>query len=176
MAHSVELLFDAEADAAIRRQWAALVEAGLPSQALHRSPTNRPHVTLTVAERIEPAVDPALREPAGQLPLDCIAGAPMVFGGRSLVLVRLIVPSAGLLRLHASVDAICAPHAATGPFPHARPGHWTPHVTLARRLAPADLPAALEAIGADDVTGTFAGLRRWDGDARIDTDIDAGID
>lgn len=175
MAHSVELLFDAEADAAIRRQWAALVEAGLPSQALHRSPTNRPHVTLTVAERIDPDVDAALREPASHLPLDCTVGAPMVFGGRSLVLVRLIVPSDGLLRLQASVDAICAPHAGGGPFPHARPGQWTPHVTLARRLAPADLPAALEAIGTDDVPGTFAGLRRWDGDARIDTVIDQGI-
>ena len=54
MAHSVELLFDQSTDAAIRRQWAALADAGLPSQANHPSPTNRPHVTLTVAQRIDP--------------------------------------------------------------------------------------------------------------------------
>ncbi|GLP83920.1 2'-5' RNA ligase family protein [Mycobacterium antarcticum] len=170
-AHSVELLFDPGAEAAIHREWVALAEAGLPSQAHHGSPSNRPHVTLTVATRIHPAVDTALCEPAGQLPLECVIGAPVVFGHRSLTLVRLIVPSAGLLRLHAWVDAICAPHVADEPFAHVRPGRWTPHVTLARRMSPADLPAALEAIDADDVVGAFAGLRRWDGEARIDTVI-----
>ncbi len=171
MAHSVELLFDQCADAAIRRQWAALADAGLPSQAHHKSPSNRPHVTLTVAQRIDPAVDAALWEPARQLPLDCLIGAPMIFGRKSLTLVRLIVPAAGLLRLQESVDSICAPYVASEPFAHVRPGRWTPHVTLARRLASADLAAALDAIDADDVIGTFAGLRRWDGDARVDTVI-----
>jgi 2'-5' RNA ligase len=169
VAHSVELLFDSDTEDAIRRQWAALVEAGLPSQAHHRSPTNRPHVTLTVAERIDPAVDEALRAPAGLLPLPCRIGAPLVFGHRSLVLARLIVPDAGLLRVQESVDAICGPHMPADPFPHARPGQWTPHVTLARRLAPVDLAAALEAVSAEAADGTFAGLRRWDGDARVDT-------
>ncbi|GAB7070787.1 2'-5' RNA ligase family protein [Mycobacterium hodleri] len=169
MAHSVELLFDPEVEDAIRGQWAALAQVGLPSQAHHRSPTNRPHVTLTVAARIEPAVDAALRELAGRLPLPCRIGAPLVFGHRSVVLARLIVPDRGLLDLHESVDAICEPHLPSGPFPHARPGQWTPHVTLARRLAPTDLAAALEAVSAETADGTFAGLRRWDGDARVDT-------
>jgi len=171
MAHSVELLFDQETDDAIRRQWAALAESGLPSQAHHRSPTNRPHVTLTVAERVEPVVDVDLRELAERLPLPCRIGAPLVFGHRSLVLARLIVPDRGLLEFHASVDAICAPHLPSGPFPHARPGQWTPHVTLARRLAPADLAAALDVVSSDAADAAFAGLRRWDGDARVDTVI-----
>lgn len=171
MAHSVELLFDQETEAIVRRDWVALAEAGLPSQANHPSPTNRPHVTLTVAARIDSAVDAALWEPARQFPLDCRIGAPMVFGTSSLTLVRLIVPTAGLLRLHESVDAICAPHLSPGPFPHALPGRWTPHVTLCRRLAPSDLAAVLAAIGPDDATGAFAGLRRWDGDAKVDTVI-----
>jgi hypothetical protein len=169
VAHSVELLFDSDTAAAVVRQWTALAEAGLPSQARHRSPSNRPHVTLTVGERIDPAVDVALREPAGRLPLECVIGVPMVFGRTTLALVRLIVPAAGLLRLHESVDSICAPYLSPEAFPHARPGRWTPHVTLCRRLARADLAAALEVIGADDLVGTFAGLRRWDGDARVDT-------
>lgn len=169
MAHSVELLFDPVTEAAVARDWAALADAGLPSQAQHPSPANRPHVTLTVAQRIEPAVDAALRESAGRLPLDCRIGAPMIFGRTTLSLVRLIVPAAGLLQLHESVDGICLPYLSPTPFPHARPGEWTPHVTLARRLAPSDLAAALEVIGLDDAAGTFAGLRRWDGDARVDT-------
>jgi 2'-5' RNA ligase len=171
MAHSVELLFDQETDDAIRRQWAALAEAGLPSQAHHRSPTNRPHVTLTVAARIDPVVDAELRELAGRLPLPCRIGAPLVFGHRSLVLARLIVPNRDVLEFHEAVDGVCEPHLPSGPFPHARPGQWTPHVTLARRLAPADLAAALDAVSADAADGTFAGLRRWDGDARVDTVI-----
>ncbi|TPG32239.1 2'-5' RNA ligase family protein [Mycolicibacterium hodleri] len=171
MAHSVELLFDENTDAAIRRQWSALADAGLPSQANHTSPSNRPHVTLSVAQRIDSAVDATLREPGRQLPLDCLIGAPLIFGRKSVTLARLIVPTAELLRLHRSVDSICAPHLPSAPFAHARPGHWSPHVTLARRLAPADLAAALEAIDADDIPGTFAGLRRWDGDARVDTVI-----
>jgi hypothetical protein len=169
VAHSVELLFDQDTDAIVRADWTALADAGLPSQARHSSPTNRPHVTLTVADRIDPAVDAALWEPARQFPLECRIGAPMVFGRTALTLVRLIVPAAGLLRLHESVDAICAPYVPGETFPHARPGQWTPHVTLSRRLAPADLAAALDLIGPDDVVGTFAGLRRWDGDARVDT-------
>jgi hypothetical protein len=169
--HSVELLFDPDTEAVIRRDWAALAAAGLPSQARHHSKTNRPHVTLTVADRISPTVDVPLWEPAKQLPLQCRIGAPMVFGRSALTLVRLIVPAAGLLRLHESVDAICAPHLRGEPFPHARPGLWTPHVTLGRRLTPSDLAAALDVIGSDDVVGSFAQLRRWDGDARVDTVI-----
>lgn len=169
MAHSVELLFDWHTEAAIRQEWAALAGAGLPSQARHQSPSNRPHVTLTVADRIDPSVDADLWEPARQLPLACLIGAPMVFGRKTLALVRLIVPSAGLLRLHESVDSMCARYLPDGPFPHTRPGRWTPHVTLGRRLAPSDLAAALDAIEANGVVGTFAGLRRWDGDARVDT-------
>jgi hypothetical protein len=169
MAHSVELLFDQHTEAVVVRDWTALAEAGLPSKGRHQSPTNRPHVTLTVGERIDPAVDAALWEPARQLPLDCLIGAPMVFGRKTLTLVRLIVPAAGLLRLHESVDSICAPYLTPEAFPHARPGQWTPHVTLSRRLAAADLAAALEVIGAGGIVGTFAGLRRWDGDARVET-------
>jgi hypothetical protein len=169
MAHSIELLFDRDTEAAVVRDWTSLAEAGLPSQALHRSPSNRPHVTLTVGHRIDPAVDAALWEPARQLPLECLIGAPMIFGHDQLTLVRLIVPAAGLLRLHESVDSICAPYLTPEAYRHVRPGRWTPHVTLCRRLAPADLGAALEAIGAPDVAGSFAGLRRWDGDARVDT-------
>lgn len=171
MTHSVELLFDQDSDAAIRREWNALADAGLPSQARHRSPSNRPHVTLLAAGRVDPAADAALWEPARQLPLECVVGAPLVFGRSALTLVRLIVPAAGLLTLHESVGSLCAPYVSDGPFPHLRPGHWTPHVTLCRRLAPADLPAALALLGADDLPATFAALRRWDGDAKVDTVI-----
>lgn len=171
MAHSVELVFDRDTDEAMRRDWTALADAGLPSQARHRSPSNRPHVTLAVSDRIDPVVDAALSAPAGRLPLECRIGAPILFGRKVLTLVRLIVPSAGLLALHESVDAICAPHMTPEPFPHSRPGQWTPHVTLCRRLRSEDVAAALGVIGTDDVLGVFAGLRRWDGEAKTEHPI-----
>lgn len=165
MAHSVELLFDPGTDAAIRRDWATLADAGLPSQADHRSPSNRPHVTLAAASRIGPAVDEGLRGVAG-LPMGCRVGAPLVFGSGRFTLVRSIVASAELLTLHAFVDAVCLPHTPGEPYAHTRPGRWTAHATLARRLTGPELVAALAALDTADLVGSFTGLRRWDGDAR----------
>ncbi len=45
---SLELVFDGASEAAVRREWDALVAADLPSQARHTGESNRPHVTLLV--------------------------------------------------------------------------------------------------------------------------------
>ncbi|MBO0676380.1 2'-5' RNA ligase family protein [Mycolicibacterium sp. S2-37] len=172
MVHSVELLFDPDTDAAVRRLWTDLSAAGIRSQAGHRSPTNRPHVTVTVAPEMSDAVDAALRPLLGLLPLDGLIGAPMLFGGRTLTLVRLLVPSAELLALHAAVDEACRPHTPGGPLPHAAPGQWTPHVTLARRVAPDQLPAAMSVPGiGSDIACRVTALRHWDGDNRVEHPI-----
>lgn len=168
MVHSVELLFDAETEAAVRGMWDALTAAGVRSQAAHTSPSNRPHVTLTVAERMDDAVTAALAPVLARLPLDCRIGAPMVFGGRSVTLVRLVVPTAELLSLHAEVHRICVAHMPDGPLAHAEPGGWTPHVTLARRLTPDQLPQALASRPVvREVGGRITGLRHWDGNAKV---------
>ena len=137
MVHSVELLFDTEADAAVRRLWDDLTDAGVRSLASSTSPSNRPHVTLSVAEHMDDAVNDALRPLLRRLPFRGTIGAPMVFGRGPFTLVRLVIPSAELLALQAEVHTVCLPHMSPGPLPHAEPGHWTPHVTLARRV-PAD--------------------------------------
>ena len=165
MAHSVELLLDPDADHGIRRIWDALADAGVPSQAGHRAPSNRPHVTVTVSGAISGAADAELTAAAGALPLPCRIGAPIVFGRGPFTLALLVVPSAQLLALHAQIYRICLPHMPSGAFAHAAPGHWTPHVTLARRLDGAQLDRAM-AFAGKEVDGTFAGLRRWDGDAK----------
>ncbi len=167
MVHSVELLFDSDTESAVRGIWDDLMAVGVRSQAAHTSPSNRPHVTLTVADRMDDAVTAALSPALAQLPLPCRIGAPMLFGGRSITLVRLVVPSAGLLALQADVHRICLPHMPNGPLANAEPGQWTPHVTLARRMAPDQLPMAmsLKAVGRD-VRAAAVGLRHWDGDAK----------
>ncbi|MCV7279425.1 2'-5' RNA ligase family protein [Mycolicibacterium flavescens] len=172
MVHSVEVVFDADTDAAVRASWDDLTRAGVRSQAGHTSPSNRPHVTLTVADEMDDAVNTALRPVAEQLPLACTIGAPMLFGGRTFTLVRLVVPSAELLALHAHVHRICLPHMPNGPLPHAAPGHWTPHVTLARRVPHDQLAAALAVKSVRrDLTGRIVGLRHWDGDNRVEHPI-----
>ena len=166
--HSVELLFDAETDAAVRGIWDDMAQAGIRSLAAHRSPTNRPHVTMTVAERIDGAADEALVALLGRLPLRCVIGAPLLFGTGPFTLVRLVVPSAELLGLHADVHRVCLPHMAEPPLPHADPGRWTPHVTLARRV-PADqlvTAVALPRVNRD-LPASVVGMRHWDGNLKV---------
>ena len=176
MAHSIELLLDSRTDTAIRAAWQALADAGLPSQVQVKSATNRPHITLLAAQRISPEVDEVLRGLAPRLPLDCVVGAHVVFGGPRLTLARLIVPSAELLALHAEVFRLALPHVTGQPFAHCRPGHWTAHATLGRRLTAIEVGAALglaEEV-APDLAAEVVALRRWDSDARTDHLLIAG--
>ena len=176
VAHSIELLLDAHTDAAIRAAWQALADAGLQSQVNVKSATNRPHITLLAAKRISPDVDVVLRELASQLPLDCVVGAHVVFGGpvfgsSRLTLARLIVPSAALLALHGEVYRLALPFVPGQPFAHCRPGHWTAHATLGRRLTPVQVGSALglaDEVSAVDLAAKVVALRRWDSDARTD--------
>ena len=165
MVHSIELVFDRDTEAAIRRIWGHLAAAGIPSQA----PASRPHVTLVVAERIAPDVDALLRPVAQRLPLGCAVGASLLFGRSNAVLARLIVPTAELLAVHAEVHRICGPYLAPGPMPNSLPGQWTAHVTLARRVGGAQLGRALRLAGRpSEIHADMAGLRRWDGNKRVE--------
>lgn len=167
MAHSIELLLDPVSDEAVRAEWQALADAGLPSQSRVKSDTNRPHVTLIAAARITPGVDAALRTLTGRLPFDCVVGAPLVFGGPRHTLARLIVPSRDLLALHEDVYRMALPHLEGEPFGHCRPGNWTPHATLGRRFTEAEIGAGLAVVGGD-IAARVVGLRRWDSDERVD--------
>jgi hypothetical protein len=168
MVHSVELVFDPDTEAAVREIWNGLREAGIPSQA----PASRPHVTLTVAERIESDVDEMLASLNDRFPLGCVVGAPLLFGRSQLILTRLIVPTAELLAVHADVHRLCLPHVRAGPMANSLPGQWTGHTTLARRVNANHLGRALRIAAKPSVIkGSFAGLRRWDGDAKLEFPI-----
>jgi 2'-5' RNA ligase len=165
MVHSIELVFDPDTEAAIRHIWEDLAHAGIPSQA----PASRPHVTLAVAERIDPEVDALLSPVAARLPLDAAIGAPVLFGWANVVFARLIVPTGDLLALHAEVHRLCGLHLTPGPMSNSLPGQWTAHVTLARRVGGTQLGRALRIAGRPaQINGRFAGLRRWDGKQRAE--------
>jgi hypothetical protein len=161
--HSVELVFDADTEAAVRGIWDELRAAGIPSQA----PASRPHATLTVAERIDSEVDTLLRPLATRFPMPCRIGAPLVFGRAKAVLARLLVPTSELLDVHAEVHRLCLPHSTPGPMANALPGQWTAHVTVARRVIPAQMARAVRIAGKPtEIDGRIAGLRRWDGNSK----------
>lgn len=165
MVHSIELVFDSDTEAAIRRIWDDLAGAGIPSQA----PASRPHVTLVVAKSIAADVDDLLRPVSARLPIDALIGAPLLFGRSTAVFARLLVPSTELLALHAEVHRLCGPHLLPAAMPNSLPGQWTAHVTLARRVGGAQLSRALRIAGRPaQLQGSFAGLRRWDGNKRVE--------
>ncbi|MEV5649990.1 2'-5' RNA ligase family protein [Nocardia sp. NPDC052254] len=165
MVQSVELLLDDAAEAEIRRQWHLLAEAGIPSP----TPEHRPHITVAVAREIWPRLDRALSERPFR-PLPVRLGGLLIFGAHHPILVRLVVPTEELLTLHRRIAAIVEP--CPGVPSNVRPGAWTPHVTLARRLKPDRVAAAIDAVAADrDSTATVVGIRRWDGDRRTEWPI-----
>lgn len=163
---SVELLLDTPLDAAVRDEWIRLLDAGLHSQARVRSESNRPHVTLFVAHAVPPELEDAVRAAIRVRRITLRLGGVVIFGGRYATLARAVVPSIELLELQARVfEALSG---CPGIPAHIRPGEWTPHVTLARRVPAARVGTAIVAAQSPErqPTGSSAGVRRWDGDAK----------
>ncbi|GAS96148.1 uncharacterized protein RMCC_3114 [Mycolicibacterium canariasense] len=165
MVHSVELVFDPDTETTVRSIWDALHEHGIRAP----SPGARPHTTAIVADRIDAEVLTALAGLAGRFPLRVRIGAALVFGRSAGILARLVVPSTELLDLHREVARLAAAYLRPGPLPHTLPGDWTPHVTLARRVEPAQLATALHITGRPaEIEATAIGLRLWDSATRTE--------
>lgn len=156
---SVELLFDAELERAVQDEWLLLEAAGVPNQSRHAGASNRPHVTLIWAES---GVTP-MPLPSPSLPLGVRLGAPILFGAgrRGVVLARLVVPSAGLLRLQSAIHD--QQGSATGIASTTEPRAWTPHVTLSRAVPLDQLAVALGVLDLRrDLVGDAVAARHWD--------------
>jgi 2'-5' RNA ligase len=167
VAQSVELIFDPVTENALRQQWDRLADAGLPSSRRSQpDPHNRPHLTLYAAETISAEADERLPQLFEGLHLTLRIGSLMIFGPRhgQVILVRSVVPSAELLALQARTTQLCGADAA-GQF---GAGGWTPHVTLARRMALDQLRMAIDLVGdsAAELPSVVRRCRRWDGQRR----------
>ena len=167
MVQSIELLLEPEAERAVVRVWETLLEAGLPSQARHTAPSNRPHVTLVALPRltaeVESSVADAVRD---RLPVGATWGEVTLFGRDPWVVVRLLDPSDGMRVLQAAVADACGVPVDS----LSSPQRWAPHVTLARRVGEPDVDRAVDLVTAharrEAPVGTpvVAGaVRRWDG-------------
>jgi 2'-5' RNA ligase len=168
--HSLELLLGEAAEASVRADWERLVEAGLPSSGRHRSDTNRPHITLVAAPSLAPetvpGIDARVAAAAGFVDLPLASAGVLLFGpGRGgYVLVRQVVTTPELLDLHRRVCT--AVGTVPGQVRTSHPGAWTPHVTLARRMRPEQVAAALAVLEPHPAPLRAVAVRRWDADTR----------
>lgn len=162
---SIELTFDGSTEHLIRRDWAVLAQSGIPSLAAHTAPSNRPHITLAAGSTL--AAAPETPELWAVLPVPVRLSGLVLFpaGPGRYVLARLVVTSAALLDVHASLHRNC-----TGAAGNTLPGAWTPHVTLARRVPGHLLGAAADTL---DVLqeGWCTGARLWDGATKTVTGL-----
>ena len=164
MVQSVELLLDAVGDAGVRDDWDRLRLSGLPSQGRIAASSNRPHITVAVADRLAMGAEDAIEALAGRLldrlPIQLVLGGLLVFPARRMVLARSVVPAAELLALHAEFAVVMSGFAD---IPDTMlPGLWTPHITLARGVTGAALAAAVDVVRHDPVNAWAVAIRRWD--------------
>ncbi|MER5449939.1 2'-5' RNA ligase family protein [Streptomyces sp. NPDC002764] len=130
---TVELLLDQSAELAVREAWRRLADAGLPSQARHRSPTNAPHVTLAVCPELTAPIRWELAEVAATLPLPARFTGVVRFERPTSVLAWGLDYDSALASLHRRVwEAVVSDSAPETLNPFHEPGRWSPHVTLGR--------------------------------------------
>ncbi|MFI0240602.1 2'-5' RNA ligase family protein [Streptomyces sp. NPDC016845] len=168
--HTVELLVDRVTEQRVVGVWRALAATGLPSQAGHHHPTNRPHLTLATSAELPPGGWRALARTLSALPVPLRLEGVLRFDGRTRVLAWRVVPGAELTAIHRQVweqlhtDGEGKSDGGANRNPLHAPGSWTPHLTLGRsRSAAACWPDELLPVElAEPWEGNFTQARSYD--------------
>jgi 2'-5' RNA ligase len=152
------MYFDDRADAAVRRLWELLADAGLPSLATLTHRRHRPHVSLTVAESLVGADLARLRDVLAArqptLPLYVLG----TFPGRGGALFLGVPVTAELVAFHADVHAALADEPVQH-WPYYLPGNWVPHCTLAEGLDKVQAATAFGLLyGYQPITATISSV------------------
>ncbi|MFF9032785.1 2'-5' RNA ligase family protein [Streptomyces iakyrus] len=130
---TVELLLDEAAEQAVREAWRRLADAGLPSQARHRSPTNSPHVTLAACPELTAPIRWELAQVTTTLPLPVRCMGVVRFERPTSVLAWALELDSALAGLHRRVwEAVASDSPPRTLNPFHEPGLWAPHITLGR--------------------------------------------
>ncbi|MFF7736511.1 MULTISPECIES: 2'-5' RNA ligase family protein [unclassified Streptomyces] len=130
---TVELLLDEAAEQAVREAWRRLADAGLPSQARHRSPTNSPHLTLAACPELTAPIRWELAEVVACLPLPVRCTGVVRFERPTSVLAWALDLDSALAGLHRRVwEAVASDSPPETLNPFHEPGRWAPHITLGR--------------------------------------------
>ncbi|MFC7494904.1 MULTISPECIES: 2'-5' RNA ligase family protein [unclassified Nocardioides] len=154
--HALEMVPDDEGREALLRDWQALRDAGLPSMLDHPGAHQTPHITVVSAPELpEDAVDVAHARLGSLLPVRARAAGLLLLGGERLTIARAVDIADDVVRRVLAVRV---------QVPGRQHAGWSPHVTLARRVARADAQRAVDALGYADVELTLTELRRWDPD------------
>lgn len=148
----IELAFDPDTEDRIRQLWYRLEDAEVTTLASHTHRQHRPHLSVVVADWLDlDEVRDALASVVCPLPLPVTFESAGLFPSGVLWL--------GVVVTHALLDLNLAVHRALDQagivgWPYYRPGHWTPHCTLAPHVA-ADVveSASRLALGALPFTG-----------------------
>ena len=132
MPYAVTLCLDDSAARGIAEVWQRLADAGISDSMVTLG--YRPHLTLAIADRADPAATVAvLKEFAERTPS---LPVPFVGLGAFLAPARVLWAAPrvdrALLDLHEALHATLA----WPPHPHYTPGRWVPHCTLADDMTP----------------------------------------
>ena len=143
MSRGIVLWPDAEMARSIRAIWQSLEALGIGTQATFTHRLHQPHVSLVVAEGlpVEAALEAVGPLPSTPIPLRVEAAG--VFPGGHLYLA--CVMSDELVEEQRRVLDVVLP-LADAPWPYFGRGRWTPHLTSARSLTPAQLAVALPVV------------------------------
>jgi hypothetical protein len=161
--HTLELVPDGAGQAAVRRDWERLRDAGLPSQLDHETPTSTPHVSVVAAAELpDSAIDVAVARLGSLLPIRARAAGILVLGGERVTLARAVDIDDDVVRRVLAVRVQVPDRQHVG---------WLPHVTLARRAERSQLQQMVDVLGHEDVVLTLAELRRWDPEKKFVTTI-----
>jgi 2'-5' RNA ligase len=146
MAQALEFWFDDAADAAVRKLWRRLDEAGVPSLATRTHGRHRPHVTFALQGAIPPRTRDALREDLRLLSIPSLWLSTLAaFSASEPVLMLAAVVDTELLAVHSAVHDVLAKKVKQ-PQAYYLPGSWVPHCTLAQGLEPAQVAAGFAAL------------------------------
>jgi 2'-5' RNA ligase len=156
MAQAIQLLLGDVLDAHVRAQWRLLADAGLPNEDVPRDRRRRPHLTLAVTDELPEVALDDLRRGLRSEPLELRLESLAVFPGPTGVLYLSVTPTTALLDLHAAVLDVLD-RRATEVWPFYCVGRWTPHCTLSRGLAVADVPRAVALLQGREATTGPAG-------------------
>ena len=156
--HAYELLPDDAGRDAVLADWQALRDAGCRSQLDHKGTTDSPHVTVAPPRRSGRTQDAlAVRRLGPALPVEVRTSGIALLGGSRVSVVRLLDVPDDLVR------AVLALRSDV-PRPSA-PGLAAARHRSARRIARADVVAALAALRSETRSPALHELRRWDPDA-----------
>jgi len=143
MPFSVELNFDADAEARVRTLWHEIADAGLCS--LLPDIGARPHLSLSVYENADPdALTRVVRRVAsGSRAIEVQLKSVGVFPGDEHAVYLAPTVTRDLLLLHETFHAEAEP-LGFEPWAYYRPGHWMPHCTVALEIPVERIPAIVE--------------------------------